>query len=183
MNKLEIIGNPTILGDWDFLENFRFSNKRKFPISYKEYVKKYGYGKALGEWFVYIPMGIYGDSWCEQNPIFKERFEDILHWDEEIVDMVLEPDDNRELLKNAEPFGKSESGLYLFWDIYSQPIEEEFDIYLTDFSGLGVRKVATSIDELFDKMIDKKRFKEVEPLFRQEPYPAIFECIEKYIIN
>ena len=102
-----------------------------------------------------------------------------MHWDEEIVDMVLEPDGCRELLKNAEPFGKSESGLYLFWDIYSQPIEEEFDIYMTDFSGLGVRKVATSIDELFDKMIDNNLFKEVEPLFRQEPYPAIFECMEK----
>ena len=58
-------------------------------------------------------------------------------------------------------------------------LEEEFDIYLTDFSGLGVRKVATSIDELFDKMTDKNLFKEVEPLYRQEPYPAIFECIEE----
>lgn len=103
----------------------------------------------------------------------------VLDWDEEIVDMILEPDGSRELMQKCEPFAKSEDGSYLFWDIESQPIEEEFDIYLTDFSGLGVRKVATSIDELFDKMTDKILFKEVEPLFRQEPYPAIFECIEE----
>ena len=145
----------------------------------KRFVKEYGYGKALGGWFIYIPMGNYGDSWLEQNPLFKERFEDVLDWDEEIVDMILEPDGSRELMQKCEPFAKSEDGSYLFWDIESQPIEEEFDIYLTDFSGLGVRKVATSIDELFDKMTDKNLFKEVEPLFRQEPYPAIFECIEE----
>lgn len=179
MNKLSIIGRPTIFGDLDFLENFRFSNKRKFPISYKKFVKEYGYGRALGGWFIYIPMGNYGDSWLEQNPLFKERFEYVLDWDEEIVDMILEPDGSRELMQKCEPFAKSEDGSYLFWDIESQPIEEEFDIYLTDFSGLGVRKVATSIDELFDKMTDNNLFKEVEPLFRQEPYPAIFECIEE----
>lgn len=101
MNKLKIIGNPTILGDLDFLENFRFPNKRKFPISYKRFVKEYGYGKALGGWFIYIPMGNYGDSWLEQNPLFKERFEDVLDWDEEIVDMILEPDGSRELMQNV----------------------------------------------------------------------------------
>ncbi|MCS2858563.1 hypothetical protein NXY44_00030 [Phocaeicola vulgatus] len=69
---------------------------------------------------------------------------------------ILEPDGSRELMQKCEPFAKGEDGSYLFWDIESQPIEEEFDMHLTDFSGLGVRKVATSIDELFDKMTDKK---------------------------
>lgn len=58
MNKLKIIGNPTILGDLDFLENFRFPNKRKFPISYKRFVKEYGYGKALEDGLSIFPWGI-----------------------------------------------------------------------------------------------------------------------------
>ena len=69
--------------------------------------------------------------------------------------------------------------VHIYWDIESQPIEEEFDIYLTDFSGLGVRKVATSIDELFDKMTDKNLFKEVKPYFAKSHILQFFECIEE----
>lgn len=67
MVELKIIGKPTIYGDLDFLDRFGFTNERKFPASYINFIKKYGYGKALGQWFIYIPMGDYGDSWSMQT--------------------------------------------------------------------------------------------------------------------
>lgn len=179
MIDLKVIGKPTIFGDLVFLENFRFANGRKLPFSYRAFVKKYGYGKALGQWYIYIPMGDYGDSWTIINPIFKERFDVVLNWEHNIVEMVLKPDGTRQLIRQAEPFGKSESGEYLFWNIHSQPSEDEFDIYVTDFSGLGVRKVAASLDELFEKMTSPNGFNKTLPYLCEKPFPAIFECIER----
>lgn len=177
MKELKIIGKPTIYGDLDFLDHFCFTNGRKFPASYINFTKKYGYGKALGEWFIYIPMGDYSDSWSVQTEAIKATYyDDVMHGN---LWFDLEPDGTIEIVKQLVPFAKSENGYYLFWNLASQPIINEFDIYITDFRGLGIRKVATSIDELIDKMIDKNRFKEVLPLFCQEPYRPTFECIEE----
>lgn len=177
MEELRIIGKPTIYGDLDFLDRFSFTNGRKFPTSYQKFVKKFGYGRVLGEWFIYIPMGDYGDSWNIRSEEIRSTYYDDVIQGELWFD--LEPDGTIEIIKQLVPFAQSENGYYLFWNIVSQPIINEFDIYITDFRGLGVRKAATSIDELIDKMIDKNRFNEIIPLFCQEPYSPIFECIEE----
>lgn len=176
MINLEIIGTPSFWGDLKSLENYRFTNGRRFPTSYQNFVKRFGYGKVLGEWIFYIPMGNYGDSWdIRSEEIRSTYYDDVMQGD---VWFDLDPDVSIEILKHLIPFASSENGYYLFWDIESHPSNDEFDILITDFRGSGFRKIATSIDELFAKMTNRFDFKEILP-FRQEPYPPIFECIEK----
>lgn len=176
MYNLKIIGKPTFFGDLKCLENYTFTNGRKFPNSYQKFVKKFGYGKVLGEWFIYIPMGDYGDSWCIRSEEIKSTYyNDLIQGD---LWFNLEPDASIEILKQLIPFASSENGYYLFWNIESQPSNDEFDIFMTDFRGSGFRKVATSVDELIVKLTDSFRLKEIMP-FRQESYSPIFECLEK----
>lgn len=42
--ELKILKEPITHVDTVFLDNFRFSNGRGFPLSYREFAKKYGYG-------------------------------------------------------------------------------------------------------------------------------------------
>lgn len=131
------------------LNNFHFPNGRRFPASYRRFAKKYGYGLLCDLFLIYVPLGDYCDSWLNQTSDLKEIFNDFIlnNWY-----LTLEPDGNESLILNAVPFGKSENGDFLFWDIFSEPQKDEFDIYITDFAGIGVIKIAESMDEFVDKI-------------------------------
>ncbi|MGE8427981.1 MAG: SMI1/KNR4 family protein [Sphingobacterium sp.] len=139
--NLKIFGYPSEFGKVNELEDFRFPNGKKFPRSYKNFVLQYGYGLALEEFHFYIPMDDYGDSlFIRTEEIKKTYLDDVKNGD---IWFDIEPDGSLELLYRLFPFASSDNGLYLFWD-YETGSANEMDIYLTDFRGIGFRRVGHS---------------------------------------
>ncbi len=172
--KLNITNRPITQVNISELDNFHFPNGKKFPSSYRQFAKQYGYGLLCDLFLIYVPLGDYCDSWFNQTSVLKEVFNDFISnsWY-----LTLEPDGDESLFLNAVPFGKSENGDFLFWDISSEPKNDEFDIYITDFGGIGVIKIAESMDEFIEKNLNPNldlRTKE----FINDGLPPIFSPIK-----
>jgi len=170
---LALTGIPTEFGDLTALDDFTFPNGRSFPTSYKEFVLTYGYGLALGEFHIYLPMGEYGDSLFVRTAAIKNTY----IADVELGDIWFDiaSDGSPELLKRLFPFACSDNGYYLFWDCDSASAHE-FDIYLTDFRGVGFRKAGRSLYELVDNLTG--HHKTFLP-FSSNPLPRTFKCLTK----
>ena len=91
--------------------------------------------------------------------------------------LTLKPDGNEPLIKNAVPFGKSENGDFLFWNILSEPQRDEFEIYITDFGGMGVLKIADSIDEFIELITANKLQPKISAIINHS-LPAVFYPIK-----
>lgn len=171
---LKLSGTPLDFGDTQSLETYRFPNGKGFPDSYKDFVLTYGYGVALGEFLIYIPMEDYGDSLFVRSEEIKSTYiEDVYNND---IWFELEPDGSPELLKRLLPFASSENGLYLFWDYESNPQPHEFDIYLTDFRGTGFKKVGGSLYRVINNLTHNGS--EHTPVFNN-PKERIFKCLQR----
>lgn len=163
-------------GNLDELEGFRFINGSSFPDSYKKFVKEFGYGITLGEFIIYIPMGNYGDSVFvraeEIKGTYIERLDsgDMALWE-------MEPDGTVEILKRLYPFASSENGIYLFWDIDSFH-NCEFDIFMTDFRGIGFKKIAKDLYDCFKAIEKGYKIREDLP-FVIWPSKNTFEILNK----
>jgi hypothetical protein len=171
---LQIEGTPSEFGDQSILENFRFPNGKAFPKSYKSFVKNYGYGLALGEFHIYIPMGNYGDSLTVRSDEIRSTYIDDVKNDDIWFDIG--PDCSLSIVKRLFPFASSDNGYYLFWD-YEIDVAGELDIYITDFKGTGFRKAGKSIDELISNLTGGS-IKEFLP-FCSHPLPRTFKCLKK----
>lgn len=170
VEKIEEFENLKDYGNLDELEHFRFSNGSAFPESYKDFVRNYGYGVTLGEFLIYIPMGNKCDSIFTQTVAIKQSYiEDVCNAD---IWFDMEPDGSIELIKRLYPFASSENGMYLFWDIHHN--KSEYDIYMTDFRGNGIRKVGNHLYELFNNLTNSDTYKKFD-LFAIEPYPTTFK--------
>ncbi len=174
--NLEIKGNILEKGDEKNLHSYKFDGNKEFPPSYREFVQRYGYGLSCGLFLIYIPMDKYPDSWHIRSKEIISTYQDVLD-DEDSLWFDLEPDVTYQKLKDLIPFAKSDNGEYLFWDIESGE-DQEFDIYITDFRGIGFTKVASNLYELFEKITSESSFKEVLP-FNQNPLPNVFQPLKK----
>ncbi|WP_230661383.1 SMI1/KNR4 family protein [Psychrobacter sp. I-STPA10] len=163
---------PKIHGDLKQLESFRFANNRGFPQSYKNFVQEYGYGLTLEEYIINIPIDICS-IFARAEFIKSTYIDDVMNND---IWFDIEPDGSLEILKRLYPFAKSINGNYLFWDI-TDSTDDEFDIYISDFNGIGFRKVAKDLYECFDKLTDSKLFKNYE-IFATHPAKRTFEIVE-----
>ncbi|WP_344825259.1 SMI1/KNR4 family protein [Chryseobacterium ginsenosidimutans] len=173
--NLKIIGTPTEFGDIEELENYKFPNGKGFPDSYKKFVLKYGYGLTLEEFHIYLPMGDYGDSLFVRTKEIKSTYIDDVNNDDIWFD--IEPDGSPELLKRLFPFASSDNGLYLFWDYESETDQDEFDIYLSDFRGIGFRKVGKSLYELIENLTNSNYKSFLS--FSTQPLGKEFKCLNK----
>ncbi len=170
MYSLEIIGDqPLEFGDLNYLDNFRFDNGKGYPFSYKQFVRKYGYGLTAGLFLIYIPMGEYGDSLIIRSEEIKSTYYNDLNEDDIWFDIG--PDTTIELIRGLIPFASSENGHYLFWNV-TDTDTEEYDIYITDFRGIPFKKVADSLDNFIEKVTDKTKFKEVLPFLQAPLHPT-----------
>lgn len=151
MFDLKLLKTPITQADSDFLLNFRLPNGKRFPRSYRDFASEYGYGLLCGLFLVYVPLGYYCDSWTIQTAVLKQTFNYFIEND---AYLTLEPDGSVELIERAVPFGKSENGDFLFWDLDSSSCDDELDIYVTDFGGIGVVKIASSLYDFIDKITD-----------------------------
>lgn len=172
--ELKILKEPVTQVDTVFLDNFRFSNGRGLPLSYREFAKKYGYGLLCNLFLIYVPLRKYCDSWSNQTKILKHTFNEFIsnNWY-----LTLKPDGDETLIKNAVPFGKSENGDFLFWNILSEPQRDEFEIYITDFGGMGVLKIADSIDEFIESITANKLQPKISAIINHS-LPAVFHPIK-----
>ncbi|SHL56239.1 SMI1/KNR4 family protein [Myroides odoratimimus] len=167
--NIKVIGEPTIFGNLEYLESHRFINGLPFPNSYKKFVRKYGYGLLLGQFHIYIPMNNYGDSWNVKSDAIRETYyNDLVNND---IWFELKPDASIEIVKNLVPFGSSDNGYYLFWDIESF-FEGEYDIYITDFRGTGFRKVGKNLQDVIREFVTNIDFLP----FLKKSLPNIFQC-------
>ena len=163
-----------INGNVNTLHSFTFKNGRKFPSSYISFVEKYGYGLSCELFIIYIPMGDYPDSIFIRSKEIISTYQDVLDVEEELW-FDLGPDLKYKDLQNLFPFGMSENGHYLFWDITSKGKEDEMSIYITDFRGIGFLKVADDLYDFFEKVVSKKKYREVLP-FAENALPNTFSC-------
>ena len=92
----------------------RISNDWELPPSYLEFTREVGFGRLLGLFLSYIPMGAnspFCDALEHRNAYWKKIFQ-------EYVDLaIFDEDEEMELLTNAQPFMASENGEVVFWDI------------------------------------------------------------------
>ncbi|PIN27526.1 SMI1/KNR4 family protein [Prevotella intermedia] len=173
--ELKIIGTQKCFGDLSILSTYRFNNGKSFPLSYTRFVTKYGYGLTVDLFHIYIPLADHGDSiFIRSDEIRSTYYEDIVNgdiWFEVATDVSLTT------LKNLYPFASSDNGEYLFWDINSSTNEgDEMDIYITDFRGIELKKVASNLYEFIDKITDVNRYQELIP-FSNHPLPSIFKVL------
>lgn len=172
--QLQITGTATEFGDSVELDSFRFSNGKGFPESYKKFVRQYGYGLALGQFHIYLPMSGYGDCLLRRSAEIQGTYmDDVLHDD---IWFELEPDGSPELLIRLFPFACSDNGYYLFWDPASCS-DEELDIYLTDFRGSGFIKAGQSLFELIENMTTTG-YRYILP-FTTQPLPRTFKYLQR----
>ena len=174
--NLKVINNLTKEhGDLKALKEFRFSNGCAFPNSYQDFVIQYGYGLALEEFHIYIPMQDYCDSLFVMSESIKSTYINDVNNDNVWFD--LEPDASVEILKNLYPFASSDNGHFLFWNIDSYK-NQEFDIFLTDFRGLGFRKIAENLYDCLSFFTNQNTISKL-PFFTI-PLQNTFEIIKPF---
>ncbi|MDO6819045.1 SMI1/KNR4 family protein [Zobellia sp. 1_MG-2023] len=147
---LKKVSDNLILGSIELLHSHTFFNGRKFPQSYINFVENYGYGLSCDLFIIYIPMENYPDSFFIRSQEIIGTYQEVLDNEDELW-FDMEPDLSYKKLKDLIPFAMSENGHYLFWDIESEN-SEEFDIYITDFKGLGFTKTGGNLYDFFEKL-------------------------------
>jgi hypothetical protein len=174
--KLEIIGTQNSFGDLQTLSSHTFENVRTFPVSYVDFVRKYGYGLTADMFHIYIPMGNYGDSLSVRSAEIRSTYYDDVINGELWFDVA--PEVTTSILQNLYPFACSDNGEYLFWDLTSGSNESgEMDIYITDFRGLAMQKVADNLYEAIQKLTDDNQYKELLP-YATQPLPNTFRYFD-----
>ena len=146
--NLEIINYSQVFADSKYLKEFRFANGKPFPYSYQIFVDQFGWGRALNNYLIYIPSNPkFHDSWQQAREDIRSTY--INNIDEYIG---YYPNDLLSLMERMEPFARSESGYYLFWDIYLLG-KDLFEVFYN----------LTNTTEILQKC------------FNTKPWPKIFE--------
>ena len=150
----------------------------EIPPSYLQFVQEIGFGRLLGLFLAYIPLGensSYCDALESRNAYWKSIFQMYL---KEYPDMLFieQEADNKERLANAEPFLFSENGEVVFWDSRNRDDKGECPIYLVDFST-GIYLAGNTFKEFILNLTDKAKVKSIlkfedDPLLRTfDPLP------------
>lgn len=150
----------------------------EIPPSYLQFAQEIGFGRLLGLFLTYIPMGEntpYCDALEHRNAHWKEIFQMYL---KEYPDRLFlkKEADNKERLANAEPFLFSENGEVVFWDSRNRDDKGECPIYLVDFST-GIYLAGNTFKEFILNLTDKAKVKSIlkfedDPLLRTfDPLP------------
>ena len=174
--NLKVINNLSReYGDLETLEKFKFPNGHAFPKSYKDFVIQYGYGLTLEEFHIYIPMHNYCDSLFVMSESIKNTYiNDVNNGD---IWFELKPDGSVDLLKNLYPFASSDNGYFLFWDLNSYK-NHEFDVFITDFRGLGFRRISSNLYDFLDFFTTENRVATL-PFFTT-PLKNTFEILKPF---
>ena len=147
----------------------RISNDWELPPSYLEFTREVGFGRLLGLFLSYIPMGVnspFCDALEHRNAYWKNIFQ-------EYVDLaIFDEDEEMELLANAEPFMVSENGEVVFWDIRKSQ-NGEYPIYLVDFP-VGIYFAGNNFQEFITNLTSETTYQSILK-FRTKPLPPTFE--------
>ena len=149
----------------------RISNDWELPPSYLEFTREVGFGRLLGLFLSYIPMGA-------NSPFCDSLEHRIAYWKnifQEYVDLAIfdeDEDEEMELLANAEPFMVSENGEVVFWDIRKSQ-NGEYPIYLVDFP-VGIYFAGNNFQEFITNLTSETTYKSILK-FHTEPLLPTFK--------
>ena len=167
---LGIVGTANVAPIVDLKKPW-IDNKLYFPKSYEHYVEELGYGLLCNLFIFYLPWAgkykMHPDSWFVQNKEMKSLFD---YYIQTLLSVLNE--DDKELLKSAEPFAKSENGEFLFWNRSQILANNEMPIYCTDFSS-GIHHVGNSLYD-FICLVTGENYKSALKLYTN-PLPSIFK--------
>lgn len=123
---------------------------KKLPLSYINFINKFGYGRTLGLLLIYPSYEGFCDSLGQQTIRIKNFI------NEAIVEDFLEfePDGTPEIAKRLFPFAMSENGEYFAWDINCDT--EEYPIYCIATRMGGIKYVSKDLYELIDLLSSDK---------------------------
>ena len=141
------------------------------PTSYLEFVQELGFGRLLGLFLTYIPMGKdnnYCDSLERRNAYWKDVFQQYIH----VSLSMLKKKENLALLMNAEPFMVSENGEVVFWDV-RYPKAGEYPIYLVHFP-VGIYFAGYHFREFITRLTCEETYKSILK-FHESPLLPTFE--------
>ena len=170
--RLNKVGQTHYPLDIDRLHQHTFWNGKSFPKSYINFAKSYGYGLSAKLFIIYIPIDGHEDSFFKRSAEIISTYQDVIDDSAQLwFDMGKQLTYHH--LKYLVPFAWSENGHYLFWDTTSTHLQNECDIYITDFKGLPFTRVAQNLYEFFAQVTSETHFKNVLP-FSHQPLPASF---------
>lgn len=129
------------------------------PPSYLEFATEMGYGLLMELFLTYVPFGKESENICDslenRNKYWKGIFNEYLN--EPLS--IFENPENVELLKNAEPFMKSENGEIVFWDT-RKSTNGEYPIYLANFP-VGIYHIADNFKDCIHLLTNTETYKNV----------------------
>ena len=131
-HALTVNGPPTLEHiDFVALDSHRFPDGGGFPDSYRVFVRKGGWARSFGLWFVYPPVRSgYADGWHARagnlTSHFRATFQD---GRSEGFDWMVEPDADWSLTDSLHVFGWSENGNALLWDTAARTADGEFPVW------------------------------------------------------
>jgi hypothetical protein len=150
----------------DYLQLHKLADGAGFPPSYTAFAKQLGWERLCGLLLVYMPQGQHPDSWLVQSPRIKQLIDDFYE--------EMEPDGYEGIERSLVPFGMSENGEYLAWDISQRTADGELPIYVMASRMGGIRYGAENLYQLVEKCTNDTAVKAMfGPGYKA--FPAVFE--------
>jgi hypothetical protein len=144
-----------------------------FPPSYNKFVKKYGAGLLCGLFLIHVPNSTDEDvDLVRKHRFEKETTKELVEagfWDRLVTD--------KDWLLSLFPFGSSENGDILCWDLNQKDENGEYPIYLLDNEQSAAPLVAHSMDEFVEEFCINQKIDDIYPMGQGERWnlPARFE--------
>ena len=142
---------PKTVATPEDLDAFELPGGLALPPSYRDYAEHLGYGLTCGLFLFYIPMGDHCDSLSVRSRVLARVNRDAVEGEY----MDFEPDGSAELVLRLFPFGISENGDVLGWDLEDER-DGEFRIYRIGPRAYGVKRVARTLFEYVEKCLDER---------------------------
>ena len=133
------------------LDAFDLPGGLALPPSYRDYAEHLGYGLTCGLFLIYIPMGEHCDSLSDRSEVLSRVNRGAV----ESEYMNFKPDGSAELVLQLFPFGISENGDVLGWDLEDER-DGEYAIYRIGPRAYGVKCVARSLFEFVERCTDER---------------------------
>lgn len=143
------------------------------PPSYREFARRFGYGRIFNRLILYIPMGDHCDSLTVRSPGLARFFREGI----EKEYFEYEPDGSPELVRRLIPFGISEDGHYFAWDPAEPTGGGELAVYAIGSKMLSVTRAAPNLYELLHGVTDARVKHILGPGY--QPQQPVFTPLDK----
>ena len=142
---------PKTVAKTEDIDAFDLPGGLALPPFYRDYAEHLGYGLTCGLFLIYIPMGDHCDSLSVRSRVLARVNHDAVEGEY----MDFEPDGSPELILRLFPFGISENGDVIGWDLEDER-DGEYAIYRIGPRAYGVKRVARTLFEFVEKCLGER---------------------------